>query len=1026
MELFFDQLTRLCTAHPTRAKWIFVPNHAIGRTIGDRLVLDGTDWANLRFVTPLDVALRMGAPFLVERGIDPSEEGLGPALAMRLLMGLPEGTSYFRPLANQPQMAMALWSTLRELRMAGVRSSDLTASAFASADKHAELRALIEAYEHFLADHARGDLATVYDEAVQHLDWCPITPQDCWTELPGVIWTPLQQRLIDLLPGDRITPVGVDVPGVTLPRRLAGARVDRPAADADVPLAFLMAPGQHIPDSPARRDPQVSFFHAGGPEAEIEEVFRRILSSGATLDDVEIACASPSYTTLIWEKACRYEWPVTLAAGLPATLTRPGRVLMGFTEWIEDDFAAGRLRRLLQSGDVTLGRDAALSPGRAARLLVKARAAWGRDTYRLSLARLSKSWRVRADRDDIPADDREWNLKRAGEADAFAAWTTKVVGSVPQVDQGGMLDLQALVTAAEQFLDDHAARASALDHAAAALLRGALAELRALGEFRCPPSQGLRFLRERVESLGVGADRPRPGHLHVSRLSHAAFSHRRRFFVVGLEEGRVFPAPFEDPILLDVERAAIRTALPQSTDRTDEAVHAVLTRLASASANPDVHISLSYSCRDLRQFRDTYASWLMLQAYRVVSGHSGASYQELHAHLATPKSCVPESPGQAPGLGRWWLHGVMRVGAEAGRKAVDRAYPALAAGAHAEAERASDRFTEFDGFVPAAGVVLDPSAADQIVSPTRLEGAAKCPYRFFLERGLQVSAIESGERDREVWLDPLLRGSLLHDLYAECMRRCRAAGRRPTLSEDREWFRNLGRQKLEDLQQEMPPPSVDVAQRETHDLLEDLDIFLRAECDADPARRPIGLEVSFGQPGAAEAEPLARPEPVGIRAGGLTFRLAGRVDRVDRIDRPGGPVFEIVDYKTGRYWADDWKGTFAGGRLLQHALYGLAVAELLRRAGEPGRMGGGEYYFSSEKGRQQRKVIPAPPLASVAKVLTDLRDVIATGAFVHAPTDAPCKFCHYTHACGLAAHERAAAKLGDPVLEPYRRLAAHE
>ena len=52
----------------------------------DRLAREGSDWANLRFVTPYDIAAQMGAPFLVEGGIDPSEEGLGPALVMRLLL----------------------------------------------------------------------------------------------------------------------------------------------------------------------------------------------------------------------------------------------------------------------------------------------------------------------------------------------------------------------------------------------------------------------------------------------------------------------------------------------------------------------------------------------------------------------------------------------------------------------------------------------------------------------------------------------------------------------------------------------------------------------------------------------------------------------------------------------------------------------------------------------------------------------------------------------------------------------------
>lgn len=120
MDGLVAELVALCRAHPTRAKWVFVLSHAIGRTIGDRLALEGSDWANLRFVTPFEIALRMGAPFLVGRGIDPSEEGLGPALMMRLLLALPEEGGYFRPMGDQPQMAAALWSTLRELRMAGL------------------------------------------------------------------------------------------------------------------------------------------------------------------------------------------------------------------------------------------------------------------------------------------------------------------------------------------------------------------------------------------------------------------------------------------------------------------------------------------------------------------------------------------------------------------------------------------------------------------------------------------------------------------------------------------------------------------------------------------------------------------------------------------------------------------------------------------------------------------------------------------------------------------------------------------
>src|SRR3954449_11858770 len=174
MDPFVQQLAALCRDQVTRCKWVFVPSHAVGRTIGERIALEGTNWLNLRFVTPLDVALRMGAPFLVERGIDPSEEGLGPALMMRLLLDLPLAGGYFRPLADQPTLAQALWTTVRELRMAGVRSDALTPAVFSSPAKHAEIVALLSAYERFLDEHQRADMSTVYREAVLHPDWCPI------------------------------------------------------------------------------------------------------------------------------------------------------------------------------------------------------------------------------------------------------------------------------------------------------------------------------------------------------------------------------------------------------------------------------------------------------------------------------------------------------------------------------------------------------------------------------------------------------------------------------------------------------------------------------------------------------------------------------------------------------------------------------------------------------------------------------------------------------------------------------------
>ena len=108
---FIEQLIELRNRWPTRSKWVVVPSHSIGHTLGDRLVIGGTNWANLRFVTPFDLALRMAGPFLVEREIDPSEDTLGAALIIRLLLELPDQHSYFKTTAEHPSIGEALWMT---------------------------------------------------------------------------------------------------------------------------------------------------------------------------------------------------------------------------------------------------------------------------------------------------------------------------------------------------------------------------------------------------------------------------------------------------------------------------------------------------------------------------------------------------------------------------------------------------------------------------------------------------------------------------------------------------------------------------------------------------------------------------------------------------------------------------------------------------------------------------------------------------------------------------------------------------
>jgi ATP-dependent helicase/nuclease subunit B len=1041
---FLTQLAELCRAERTRAKWVIVPGHSLGHTLGERLALAGDGWANVRFATPLDLALPMAAPYLIERGVDPAPDGIGPALIMRLLLELPSTVpAYFRGLAEQPQMAEALWATLNELRMAGLAAAELPREAFANAGKHAELRALLTAYEQHLTARRLADRALVYREALDHLDASPIEPGDLRLELPAVVWSPLERRLLDALPGARLTPRALVLPGLDVPRRIASLAsptepVDpAPVSDAER-LALLMEPS----GAPVEDD-TLTMFCAGGREAEVEEVFRRI-AGGATggtasgtpagLDQVEIACPRPEQAALVWEKAQRHEWPVTIGPGIPITLTRPGRALLAFCEWVESGLAAGRLRRMLQSGDVRMSPSPRLSPqggegerageegltaGQAARLLARAQATWGRQTYATALGRLHEGFEARATDPERTEEERARYRERAAQTERFKAWTDALLALAPDAGPGPA-PLGRWLDAAVTFLRTFARKTSELDGEATVALVEALSDLRTLGDLARPPAEALALIRGRFDGLTVGGDRARPGHLHLTTLADAGHAGRPRTFVIALEEGGVFPTLVEDPVLLDAERAGIHPALRTSEDRVGEALYRIVTRLGSLGG----HVCLSYSCRDLRQARATFPSWVLLQAVRVLKPDEDWTYDRLVVELGDPVSPVPARPAQAVSDAGWWLAGLRDADAAA-LPMVEAGFPALAQGAAAEARRASDEFTEYDGLVPEAGPRLDPRVSGAAVSPTSLETLAGCPFRYFLERGLGLDPIEDAEPNPDVWLDPLTRGSILHDLYAAIMREIRDRGEMPDPARHGPRLRALGEEALAAQRALVPPPSDGVFERESRELQNDLALFLKFEAQDCAHRRPLGFEVAFG--GATQGEALGRREPVTIDLGnGLRFRLRGRIDRIDRL---ADGSYEVVDYKTGRaYLTGGLAARFAGGRQLQHALYALAAAELLREQDGQARVVGA-YYFPTARGRRERSARPAATRAATAAVLQDLFDVLAAGAFVHSPDEDDCRYCELDRACGPGAAERAETKLdkgANDVLDAYRRLRDHE
>lgn len=1027
-----NQLAAICRAEPTRAKWVLVPSRTLGHMLGERLARESGSWLNARFTTPGDLALDTAAPLLVEAGINPVGDDLGAPLMMRLLRELPAGTpAYFRSLAEHHTMGEALWSTTSELRLAGVDASALQAGAFDTPAKHAELQALLAAFESWLARERRADEAEIYRTALAHIAECRVRPEDLVIDLLDTVWPPLVRRFLDALPGEHRARRVAALPGLPLPRRLAASpREEQPTAS---PLARLMAPPdqqQHAPKA------DLAFFRAGGPEAEIEEVFRRILHAAGgkrRLDEVEVACASSAYAPLLWQKAERYGWPVTLDAGLPGTVTRPVRALLAWCDWIESGFTASRLRRMLASGDVRVDITDGPGSGQAARLLRRAAPTWGRGTYAIALDALAVTERDKArdpERDDA---ERERHAAQAASAERLRDWIGGLLAPIPDTTTGSV-PVQALVAAALDFAERAAATANGLDGHAAKAVIAPIKELRLLGDIACTTTTALNMIRAALDAVRVAAGRPRPGHLHVSTLARAGLAGRPLTFVVGLQEGEVFPAPFEDPVLLDAERERTHGALALSSDRTAELVHGVASRMAGlphAAADRTPAVCFSYSCEDLRDSRQTFAASLMLQAFRLTRPGENVTFTDLKAAAGEPVSQVPAGPETALGDAGWWLANLKHA-PKAGLRRVHEAFPDRKRGMEADAARASDLLTEFDGLAPSAGAALDPRQSGRPISPTSLEKLAGCPFQYFLKSGLGLEPIDEDEQDLDAWLDALTRGSLLHDLFAQMMRHLRAEKEQPDPARHLPWLKARADAALATLRAGMPPPSEEVFNRERDNVYRDLDVFLIAEQKtAADGVTPVGFEVGFAAYGEVGDEPLSQAGPVELRLPGARFRLNGRIDRIDRL-RDG--AYQVVDYKTGSFYRPAYQGVFQHGRLLQHALYAVAGESLLRaKLDNASKVTSGRYSFPSARGAGQSRLIDRPPDRHVGRVVATVLDIAAAGAFM-ARTDAKdkkaCEYCDFSDMCGgLPVVAQAAAKLdnmSNKALQPWRRLQEEE
>jgi RecB family exonuclease len=812
----------------------------------------------------------------------------------------------------------------------------------------------------------------------------------------------------------------------------------------------------------AKPDDTVEVFSAPGEGRECIEIARRVLwlaRRGVPFDRIAVLLRSPEeYRVYLEEAFNRAGIPVHYARGA----VRPdpaGRAFCALLKCAAEGLSARRFAEYLSlgqvpdaapggtppeaasRGDLWVAPDSHIAPQlstgegdqqprptppgdyndavpvsygqlRAPRrwecLLVEAAVIGGRDRWRRRIDGLANDLRLRlseiAGEDDTQAATLSQTLDDLGAFAGYAIPLIEVLDNLPpSANWGEWLDqLGALATRALKQPDR---------------VLAVLAELAPMGPVgQVTLYEVLLVLERLLLEVAVPPPSQRYGKVLAAPIDGVRGLSFEAVFVPGLAE-KMFPRKIvEEPILLDVARARISEGLATNQTRLEDERLA----MALATGAAERQICFSYPRLDLDQARPRVPSFYTLEAVRAAEGQL-PDFAELARRAETATTArlgwpAPPDPADAIDAAEHDLAILDRLEARREESPGAARYlvtvnPHLARALRARYQRWGSSWTACDGLLSrsetARALMAKHTFGLRSYSPTALQNYARCPYRFFLQsiHGLAPREVPAAIDE----LDPLQRGSLIHDVQFDLFARLRQGHLLPVRPGN-----------LDRAQQQLDLVIAEVAARYRDDLAPaidrvwedgvaairaDLREWLRRASEDDSGYVPWYFELSFGlehRPERRQADPQSVPGAVELDCG---IQLRGSIDLVER--HPSG-MARVTDHKTGKA---DAKPTqlIAGGKSLQPLLYALAAEKLFLGQAD---ISSGRLYFCTSAGgfAEQIVLLDENARAAAVRVAEAVGEAVAQPFLPAAPDKRQCELCEFRAVCGPYEERRAARK----------------
>lgn len=995
--------------------------------------------ANIRFMTLVDFARNLSAAELLKNRQCQPTILLEHLLLEQVVSAVVPDGGYFAEVRGQEVFCRSLHSTLTDLKEACISPEEMSrwADTFPQpAEGGHKLKELALVYTEYtrrsgtmgLVD--RNDLLALAANA-----GCP--PTDLGLFIYGFYdFNPLQKEFLEAIlrnkealiffPWREGVAFDYALPSLTWLTNLGCEHIPLKPTEA-WPMARVTANLFDLPEQRLEEPPLedlISVISAPGEAREVQEIARACLSwvenRAISFSDIGILLRnSEPYIRLFAETFSHLGIPHYLHGGRPLSKSRAGQSVRLLLKVLTQDFSRSSVMELITYAPISferfLGEDSIhANPGLWDLFAIQAGIVAGRLEWRERLEHLYRRL--------------QWEAKQAERAEAE---------DTPAVT-ADLASLQALIAFLQPFFRSIEAiprqgRWSEFSRSLGALLRELLLPepetQRVIDEIEALSTYDLlnkeisldRFVRAIEAVLTAAEEQPErfaKGGVFIGDLMSARGITFKAVILPGMVE-KFFPRPWrQDPILLDHERQyfseKLGRELPQKNRGYDE--ERTLFTLALMAAKE--RLLLSFPRLDALTGRERIPSFFLLRLMEATEGRP-AHFTDLESWGAMQR--VP--------LGRLFPREVKDAldslefdlnradAAVKGKELTPLGYlssvsPFFSRSLQAEAERWGERrLTGFDGLlegrISRAYLKKLYPKNETILSPTRLETYARCPYRYFAERLLGLAPLD--EPDRFAVLSALDRGVLIHDILYRFLNRLKEEGRLPLRSQTPDLLSSLLIEVAEtvlkrfELENATGFPLLWSVQK--GQIMEELRGFLDAELAEEEPFSPSHLETDFSCPFELDGQER------------LTLR--GRIDRID-LDTAGHRA-RVIDYKTGRLTAIE-DGEFKGGEALQLPIYLYAATSLLKDV----EVVEADYYFVTRAAEYRktpftRKDWPSK-LATLRKITGALIQGMRQGLFVARPSSCGRKGCLYPWLCTPAAEVLYERKSQDPKIRFFEGI----